>query len=62
MNIRISPDYHHLRARELALTSDFLQKQAEEKEAERVERERLREERKAQKEIERERARLVKER
>jgi hypothetical protein len=39
-----------------------LQKQAEEKEAERVERERLREERKAQKEIERERARLVKER
>ena len=62
MNIRISPDYYHLRARELALTSDFLQKQAEEKEAERVERERLREERKAQKEIERERARLVKER
>src|SRR5262245_48825531 len=62
MNIRISPDYYHLRARELALTSDFLQKQAEEKEAERMERERLREERKAQKEIECERARLEKER
>jgi hypothetical protein len=30
MNIRISPDYYHLRARELALTSDFLQKQANE--------------------------------
>jgi hypothetical protein len=62
MNIRISPEYYHLRARELALTSDFLQKQAEQKEAERVERERLREERKAQQEIERERARLAKER
>ena len=62
MNIRISPEYYHLRARELALTSDFLQKQAEQKEFERVERERLREERKAQQEIERERARLAKER
>ena len=62
MNIRISPECYHLRARELALTSDFLQKQAEQKEFERVERERLREERKAQQEIERERARLAKER
>src|SRR5690606_26469583 len=62
MQIRISPDYLALRIQELELTADFLQKQAEEKEAERVERERLKEERKAQQEIERERARLEKER
>jgi hypothetical protein len=62
MQIRISPPYLKLRVRELELTSDFLQKEAEEKEAERVERERLREERKVQLEIERERARLEKER
>ena len=62
MKIRISPSYYQSRMRELELTSDFLQKQAEEKEAERLERERLREERKVQQEIERERARLEKER
>lgn len=62
MLIRISTPYYQLRVRELELTADFLQKQAEEKEAERIERERLREERKAQQEIERERARLEKER
>jgi hypothetical protein len=62
MQIRISPNYLDLRRRELELTADFLQKQAEEKEAERVERERLREERKVQQEMERERARLEKER
>jgi hypothetical protein len=62
MKIRISASYYQLRVRELELTSDFLQKQSEEKEAERLERERLREERKAQQEIERERARLEKER
>lgn len=62
MHIRISPSYHQLRERELELTADFLQKQAEQKETERIERERLREERKAQQEIERERARLEKER
>lgn len=62
MQIRISTPYYRLRVRELELTSDFLQKQAEEKEAERVERERLREDRKVQQEIERERARLEKER
>lgn len=44
MQIRISAQYFKLRERELELTADFLQKQAEEKEAERVERERLREE------------------
>lgn len=62
MNIRVSPAYYQLRIRELELTADFLEKQAEEKEAERAERERMREERKAQQEIERERSRLEKER
>lgn len=62
MQIQISTSYYQLRVHELELTSDFLQKHAEEKEAERVERERLREERKAQIEIEQERARLEKER
>jgi hypothetical protein len=62
MQIKISPSYFRVRVRELELTADFLQKEAEEKEAERVERERLREERKVQQEIERERARLEKER
>jgi len=62
MKISISSSYYELRVRELELTADFLQKEAEEKENERLERERLREERKAQQEIERERARLEKER
>lgn len=62
MNIRVSAAYLRLRKKELTLTADFLEKQAEEKEAERIEKERLREERKVQQEIERERARLEKER
>lgn len=62
MQIRIAPPYLSLRIRELELTADFLNKQAEEKEAERLDRERLREERKVQQEIARERARLEKER
>jgi uncharacterized protein DUF4041/Meiotically Up-regulated Gene 113 (MUG113) protein len=62
MKIRISTPYRQLRQRELELTADFLQKQAEEKEAERRERERLKEEKRAQQEIERERQRLDKER
>lgn len=62
MQIRISAPYYQLRVRELELTADFLQKEAAEKEAERIERERLREERKVEQEIERERARLEKER
>jgi hypothetical protein len=62
MKIRISASYYKLRVRELELTSDFLQKQAEEKEAERLAREHMREERKVQQEIERERDRLEKER
>lgn len=62
MSIRISDPYQRLRIRELELTADFLQKQAEEKEIERVEKERLREERKAQQEMERQRQKLEKER
>jgi hypothetical protein len=62
MSIRISDPYRRLRIRELELTADFLQKEAEEKEIERVEKERLREERKAQQEMERQRQKLEKER
>lgn len=61
MDIRVSAPYKALRILELQITSDFLQKQAEEKELERAERERLKEERRAQQEIEREKARLEKE-
>jgi len=61
MQIRISTPYLNLRVRELELTADFLQKEAEEKEVERLERERLREERKVQQEMQRERERLEKE-
>jgi hypothetical protein len=62
MFIHISAPYLKLRQRELELTADFLQKQAEEKEVERHERERMRDEKKAQREMERERLRLEKER
>ncbi len=62
MNIRISDPYYQLRARELELTADYLEKEEEQKEAERAERTRMREERKVQQEIERERGRLEKER
>lgn len=62
MDMRIAAGYLNLRVKELKLTADFIEKQAEEKERERQEKERLREERKVQQEIERERARLEKER
>lgn len=62
MEMRVSPEYHALRLREIELTADFLMKVQEEKEAERAERERLREERKAAQELEAERQRLEKER
>lgn len=62
MKIRIAPQYYALRARELELTADYLQKEAEEKETRRLERERAKEDRKVQQEIQRERARLEKER
>ncbi len=62
MNVRISAQYHKLRKKELELTSDFLNKKAEENERQKEERARLREEQKAQLEMERERKRLEKER
>lgn len=62
MEMRINPEYHELRFRELELTADFLMKVQEEKEAAREERERLREERKAEQEFAAERERLDKER
>ena len=61
MKIRISPNFHQLRVKELELTSDFINKKAEEKEREKEERARLREEQKVQAEMDRERKRLDKE-
>jgi len=61
MSIQISEAYHELRAEELVLTADYLQKKEEEKEADRAEKERLREEAKAKREFEAEKARLLKE-
>jgi hypothetical protein len=58
MSIKVSPEYHRLRVRELELTADYQEMLAREKEKEREERERLREERKVQQEIQRERDRL----
>lgn len=60
-DIRISPQYHHLRVQELELTADYLAKKQQEKEAERDERARLREEQKALQEYRREQERLSKE-
>jgi hypothetical protein len=62
MEMRINPDYHHLRFEELELTADFLMKVQEEKEAARDERERLREEHRAELELAAEAERLAKER
>ena len=62
MEMRINPNYHQLRLRELELTADYLMKVQVEKEEAREERERLREERKAEQELAAERARLNKER
>lgn len=62
MEMRINPDYHALRIKELELTADFLMKVQVEREEAREERERLREERRAEQELAAERARLDKER
>jgi hypothetical protein len=62
MEMRINPDYHQLRFRELELTADYLMKVQVEREEAREERERLREERKAELELAAERERLAKER
>ncbi len=62
MEMRINPEYHALRVREIELASDFAMKKQEEKEAAREERARLREERKVEQELKAERERLAKER
>lgn len=62
MEMRVNPDYHHLRVEELELTADFQMKVQEEKEKAREERELLREQRKAEQELAAERERLEKER
>jgi hypothetical protein len=62
MEMRINPDYHALRVKELELTADYLMKVQVEREDAREERERLREERRAEQELAAERARLDKER
>ncbi len=62
MEMRINPDYHALRVKELELTADYLMKLQVEKEEARDERERLREERRAEQELAAEKARLDKER
>jgi hypothetical protein len=62
MEMRVAPDYHELRLREIELTGDYQFKVQEEREAAREERERLREEKRAEAELQAERERLDKER
>lgn len=62
MSIEVNDRYHRVRIKELELTADYQEMLAREKEKEREEKERLREERQLQQEIEREKARLAKER
>ena len=61
MEMRVNPDYHALRVRELELTADFQVKLQEERERAREERELLREQRRAEQELAAERERLEKE-
>ena len=61
MDMRVNPDYHHLRVDELELTADYQVKVQEEKERAREERALLREQRKAEQELAAERERLDKE-
>jgi hypothetical protein len=62
MEMRVAPEYHLIRLREIELTGDYLVKVQEEREAARAERERLREEKRAEAELQAERDRLGKER
>lgn len=62
VQMRIAPNYHRLRTRELELTADYLMKVQDEREAARDERERLREEKKAEEELANQRRLLDKER
>lgn len=62
IDLRITSAYHHLRLKELELTSRHFQAVQVEKELERARREELREQRKAEQELAREKERLQKER
>lgn len=62
MEMRVNPEYHQLRVRELELTADFQMKVQEERERAREQRELLREQRRAEQELAAERDRLEKER
>lgn len=61
MDMRINPDYHELRIRELELTADYQMKVKEDRERAREERELLKEQRRAEAELAAERERLEKE-
>ncbi|GAB2518678.1 DUF4041 domain-containing protein [Nocardia heshunensis] len=58
MKLRIAPQYHGLRRRELEMTADHLEEVARRKQKEREDREKLREERKVHEELARKRAAL----
>lgn len=62
MEMRVAPEYHLIRLREIELTGDYMFKVQEEREAARAERERLREEKRAEADLQAERERLEKER
>ncbi len=62
MEMRVSPEYHDLRIKELELTADYMMKVQEEREAAREERERLREEQRVERELAARREELAKER
>jgi hypothetical protein len=62
MEMRVNPDYHALRIKELELTADYQMKVQEERQRAREERELLREQRRAEAELAAERERLEKER
>ena len=59
MEIRVNPEYHDLRVKEIEIVSDFAMRKQQDKAAEREERARLREERKAEKDFADERERLA---
>jgi hypothetical protein len=62
MEMRVNPEYHHVRVEELELTADFQMKVQEEKERAREQRAELREQQRVEKELAAERERLDKER
>lgn len=61
MEMKVAPDYHGLRLREIELTGDYMMMKQEERERAREERERIREEKRAELELRAERERLEKE-